>query len=226
MLARLLLVVSLAILGFVAGASLGNRWSPEGASGIVSAALAGLGLGLVLGLLGAWQMSPRRRRLVLALTAPLAFAVMGWLAWNVSELRKPAEDPEIAYLGLPSYHLALTGLDGSEGATSVVIDTAARRWETRHTDGRVCRGLLRASVQERVGLSLIAALPVPEGAEDACLSDAPGARIEWRLETGEEPETGAATITQECRVAHPALDGLARTLTLAPTLAQSRPLCS
>ncbi|MCC6008639.1 MAG: hypothetical protein JJU40_13300 [Rhodobacteraceae bacterium] len=226
---HVLLAASLSVLGAFAAGSLGAQAHIPGAAPVVVSALVGAMLGLGLGILGALGMSLHRRRLVLALTGPLSVAVIGWGGWSVIEMQRPSTDPELAYLGLPDFHITLSqaaGLDPDVAA--VEIDTDDRLWTTRLSDGRICRGVLRASVQDRLGTAMAAALPLPEQVVDICgpASGGEGVRLDWRKASGEdEIETGSAIVSAACRQAHPALDGLARTITLAPSLAVSRSIC-
>lgn len=226
---RLLHAGSLLILGAFAAGALGAQVEVPGAAPVFGAAIVGAALGGAVGLLGAEGLSFNRRRLMLALTGPLAVAVLGWGAWSVVEMRRPTTDPELAYIGLPSFRITLSQAAGLEpDVAAVEIDTDDRLWTTRQADGRVCRGVLRASVQDRLGTAMAAALPLPDSVEDVCGPQAggDGVRLDWRRVVGEnETETGSAVVSAECRQAHPALDGLARTMTLAPTLAFSRSIC-
>lgn len=231
-LAGLALVLSFCIIGITAGFWTGGHIAnPEsGAAGGAVVALGGVfggGLGLVIGVLGAFRLSHRGRVAMLFLTGLPALGLIAAFGWAAVQNIHAESDPASAYAGLRDFQLTLTRDHDSDPvlARQVRIDTTARQWQLRMPDGRICQGTLRASVQARLETALMAAITdAPYAEECAADSETPGTYLNWHFSPADET-AAALRLMPGCLAAHPALAALGNMVGQAPTMAPSRPRC-
>lgn len=224
---RVLLIASATIVGAALGAWLGIQAAQGGdalvgGATIVMAMLGGSILGLIGGGLAAWKLNARQLRRatwVLGLPALVLLVAAVRVAWLVDQQTR---DPESAYAGLPVF-VAVLERDAENDpylSPRVEVNAIERAWRTQLPDGRSCHGRLRAEVQRRVGAALPEG-PVPQACEDGSASGSIE-RISWQIQDG---AAGAVLLTPACREAMPQAIQLARLVSMASGLADSRPSC-
>jgi hypothetical protein len=189
---------------------------------VMLGAMAGGGVGLLLGALAAWKLPARRVIPALWCTGLPALVVLGLGARGAWQIDQTTRDPDEAYAGLPLFVVALERDPSHDPylAPRVKVDAIERQWITNLPDGRSCRGRLRAEVQRRVSSVL------PDGEQPGACKDAaatgPHERLVWRVEGG---VSGAALLDADCLKAAPHYAQLAHVLSLASGLADSAASC-
>lgn len=221
------LIASAVIVGIALGAWVGVALARGGdalvaGATIVMCALGGAIVGLIGGAISAWKLPARllRRTTVLLAVPALVLLLLGVrAAWLLDQQTR---DPESAYAGLPVFVAVLERDPAGDPYLSprVEVNAIERAWRTRLRDGRSCHGRLRAKVQRRVA-AVLPDGPVPP----ACGSGAANGsieRISWQIQGG---ASGAVLLTPSCRKAMPQAIQLARLVSMASGLADSRPSC-
>ena len=223
----IVLIVSTVIVSAAIGAWVGVLSARDedplvGGAMIVMSALAGAMAGLVAGVIGAWKLPVPLARRAIWVLAPSALILLlaGLRMWW--QLDQQTKDPEEAYAGLPVFVVVLERDPGNDPylAPRVEINARTREWMSAMPDGRVCRGRLRAEVQRRVAAVL------PDREVPSVCSDEPARgpldRVSWQIEDG---GSGTMLLTQACREAMPRAGLLARLVSMASGLADSKPSC-
>ncbi len=192
---RIILSVSVAIVGLFAGTMLGGWYLVPAGSGMAGPAIA-LGYGLaaaagsaVLAAIGSAYLSARRVRGIALATGAVAVALLGLGVAGYLRSQAALYDADEAYAGLPSYRLVVERVVVRDPVLSprVAIDTERRIWEIALPDGRVCRGNLRAAAQARVGEAALALAALARSSGAICDGNEP---VEQRLQLtlpGERP---------------------------------------
>jgi len=184
---RIILSVSVAVVGLFAGTMLGGWYLVPAGSGMAGPAIA-LGYGLaaavgsgVLAAIGSAYLPARRVRGIALATGAVASALLALGVAGYLRSKAALYDADEAYAGLPRYRLVVERVVVRDPVLSprVVIDTDRRIWEIALPDGRICQGNLRAAAQARIGEAALALAALARSGSAICDG---GEAVEQRLQ--------------------------------------------